>query len=218
MKIGMKTLLFGVHQFILHPLFVLMAWLIIYRQWPRLHELAAIITHDWGYWGCGDLDGDEGENHPITMASWWSNRYGRFGIEVADLIAGHSRFCVKKRGFSISRLFHADKLSIGLMPAWLYWLLGTLSGELKEYMQLLDAKYSETVIQRRPTFLQWFLEVRSHCTLMGLFNEEEWKERVAGIKNENESTIVFASCEVTQNSEYGVECRREDRRDELHSI
>jgi len=185
MKIGTKTLLFGVHQFIFHPLFVLMAWVILYRQWPRLHELAAIITHDWGYWGCGNLDGDEGENHPGIMSSlwnelWWRGWSGQFSLNVADLIVGHSRFFAKQNGHPISKLFYADKLSIGFMPAWLYWLLGTLSGEIKEYMYSLDRKYPET-IRKKPSFLQWFLEVRSHCTLMGLSSEEEWKKRVQDI-------------------------------------
>lgn len=57
MKTGTKSLLFGVHQFIWHPLTVLLAWIKLYG-WPAWEELVCIIIHDWGYWGKSNMDGE----------------------------------------------------------------------------------------------------------------------------------------------------------------
>ena len=82
MKIGTKSLLFGAHAFWWHPAFVAMAWYKLYgwhyvtyktklspplvtslRDW-RLW--LAFVVHDWGYWGCSDMDGKQGEWHPLV--------------------------------------------------------------------------------------------------------------------------------------------------------
>ncbi len=67
MKVGTKSLLFGAHQFILHPVLVAFAW---YRLYgfpfdPRLW--IAFIVYDWGYWGKADMDGAEGETHVFYL-------------------------------------------------------------------------------------------------------------------------------------------------------
>ena len=64
MRIGTKSLLFGVHQFALHPWFVAWAWWRLYGfPWdPRLW--LAFLIHDWGYWAKPNMDGMEGEQHP----------------------------------------------------------------------------------------------------------------------------------------------------------
>lgn len=133
MNIGTKSLLFGVHQFLLHPLFVAAAWWRLYGfPWdPWLW--VAFIVHDWGYWGCPNMDGPEGEQHPIVGASimwlltqsmqWW------------ELCAYHSRFYARQYRARPSRLCFADKLSIIMMPTWLYLPLARATGEIKEYMR-----------------------------------------------------------------------------------
>ena len=35
MKVGTRSLLFGSHQFMLHPLFVAIAWRRLYGRWPH---------------------------------------------------------------------------------------------------------------------------------------------------------------------------------------
>ena len=45
MKLGTKSLLFGCHQFVLHPLFVLVAWWRLYGR-PSWRMVVAIIVHD----------------------------------------------------------------------------------------------------------------------------------------------------------------------------
>ena len=171
MNTGTKSVLFGVHQFILHPILVALAWWLIYRETPQAHEWAAIITHDIGYWGSPNMDGPEGEEHPERIATWWRKNFGVFGEKVAVEILGHSRFHAKRNGLPLSKLFRPDKLSTCLYPRWLYLLLGNLSGEIKEYMQHVETgKYADEVRVYKGQ-LQWLIEVQAHTALMGLQGE-----------------------------------------------
>jgi len=68
MNVGTKSLLWGVHQFAFHPVTVLLAWRELYGTWPNWKEMVCIIIHDWGYWGSPNMDGEEGEMHPIFAA------------------------------------------------------------------------------------------------------------------------------------------------------
>lgn len=63
MKIGTKSVLFGAHQFLIHPWFVAWAWWKLYGFPfdPRLW--VAFFVHDLGYWGKPNMDGPEGERH-----------------------------------------------------------------------------------------------------------------------------------------------------------
>ena len=173
MNVGTKSILFGVHQFLIHPIFVTRAWWILYRRWPALYEWAAIITHDLGYWGSPNMDGPEGENHPARMAAWWY-QFGAFGEKVATEILGHSRFHAANNRLPLSKLFQPDKLAAALYPKWLYLLLGNLTGEIKEYMAIAGSE-NQT---------QWLIEVQAVCALMGLQGDdhalvkEQMNERV----------------------------------------
>ena len=173
MKIGTKSILFGVHQFILHPLMVARAWNIIYHKRPTLHEWCAIITHDLGYWGSPDMDGESGERHPEYSANWWWNK-GKFGRNVGIEILGHSRFYAGKNGEGLSRLFKADKLSMALYPRWSYLLLGNLSGEIKEYMDHSNngnGRYND-ITKAGKGQLQWLIETQAHMALMGIHGKD----------------------------------------------
>jgi hypothetical protein len=64
MKIGTRSILFGVHTFWLHPLFVWLAWIKLYGWTWNVRIIVAFFVHDLGYWGKPDLDGTEGETHP----------------------------------------------------------------------------------------------------------------------------------------------------------
>ena len=179
MKTGTKSVLFGVHQFILHPLFVLRAWHILYGKRPRLYELCAIITHDLGYLGKPNMDGKEGETHPEVAAAWWRKNFGEksrfwwtgdtsFGERVAIEILGHSRFHAKANNLPLSKLFAPDKLSTALYPKWLYLLLGNLSGEIHEYRIRAAVRYSDHGQKGHDSQLKWLIEVQSHCALMAI--------------------------------------------------
>jgi hypothetical protein len=66
--IGTKSVLFGAHQFLIHPWFVALAWWRLYGfPWdPRLW--VAFFVHDLGYIGQPNMDGAEGERHPVFGA------------------------------------------------------------------------------------------------------------------------------------------------------
>ena len=122
MKLGTKSVLFGAHQFLIHPCFVAFAWWKLYGFPfdPRLW--VAFFLRDLGYWGMRNLDGPEGEAHPL----WAAEVMGfLFGDCWGDFCLYHSRFYAKKHNHSYSRLCVADKLSIAVEPFWLYlpWAL-----------------------------------------------------------------------------------------------
>lgn len=160
MKIGTKSLLFGVHQIFLHPFFVFWGWHKLYG-WPNWKEFVCILFHDWGYWGCGDMDGEEGDQHTLFGAhlarkyfhggkgatfNYFKNvaihiEENMFSIQYyTTLCLYHSRFYSKKFKQQPSRLCWADKLGSALYPPLLWVLLGTLTGEIKEYMGVMKHK------------------------------------------------------------------------------
>jgi len=130
MKIGTRSLLFGAHQFALHPWFVAVAWWKLYGfPWdPRLW--VAFFVHDIGYLGKPNMDGPEGETHPELGARIMGWLFGSAWYEFTLL---HSRFYAKALGRQFSRLCVADKLAIVLDPWWLYLPRVILSGEVREY-------------------------------------------------------------------------------------
>lgn len=150
MKIGTKTILFGVHQFVLHPYLVTLAWRRVYGEWPSFLELLAIVFHDVGYIGKADLNGVEGVTHPEFGAKLIGYF---FGLEYRDLVLFHSRDTASKYGAGVSKLCLPDKLSITLYPKWLYLLLGRASGEVAVYKRemglesLSDSVWFDKVVQ-----------------------------------------------------------------------
>jgi len=136
MKLGTRSLIFGCHQFIIHPFFILKAWRIIYkghyppgRWWERW---LVALTHDWGYWGCATMDGFCGDDHSkfgariiyeITKDLWWYEE-----------VLYHSRFYAARMGAVPSTFCWVDKLAITIMPRYLWVILAKLSGEGREYL------------------------------------------------------------------------------------
>lgn len=133
MRIGTKTLLFGIHQFLLHPIFLLIAWKRLYG-WPRdFRIIVAMIVHDWGYWRCRDLDGPEGQRHPelgARIMTWL------FGPEWGAWTRRHSKTYAKLENAEVSALWRADKLASAIYPTWLYIGLSSMTGEIDGYMEL----------------------------------------------------------------------------------
>lgn len=161
MKVGTKSLLFGVHQFILHPIFVLIAWVRLYGK-PSWKELVCIIIHDWGYWGKPNMDGEEGEKHTVTGARIALRLFGR---EYHDLCLLHSRHYASQFCMTPSKLCWADKLWHKYIPWWLYLSLAWLTGELYEYRQkTADAEFIPLTASHR----EWFIWVRDWLAKQGL--------------------------------------------------
>jgi len=93
--------------------------------------LAAIIIHDWGYWGCKSMDGPDGFTHPIRrIIGYGVGKWEDMKWEVYL----HSRYLAKEIGLPPSRLCWADKLGTALMPSILWALMAAASGEGWEYM------------------------------------------------------------------------------------
>jgi hypothetical protein len=133
MKIGTKSMLYGAHQFLLHPLFVALAWWRIYGFPFDIRLWFAFYLHDIGYIGKPNMDGPEGETHPEVAAKLMA---WLFGPKWGDFCRYHSRFAAKRDGAQFSRLCVADKLSISLTPAWLYLPMVNATGEIVEYMAM----------------------------------------------------------------------------------
>ena len=117
MKIGTKSVLFGAHQFAIHPWFVVWGWwkLFGFPFDPRLW--IAFFVHDLGYLGKPNMDGPEGETH-VELGAAIMDLF--FGPNWAEFCRYHSRFYAKKDGMPFSRLCLAYKLAISLTPYWLY--------------------------------------------------------------------------------------------------
>jgi len=134
MKEGTKSYLIGCHQFLLHPLFVLMAWRLEYKRWPKWWELICIFVHDVGIWGRQYLSDDQAKVghwqrgaflagsivYRITRGRLYprTRRWYLLPIRAFDLCAGHSP---TESGYPISMLFRADKRSWLVAPRWLLW-------------------------------------------------------------------------------------------------
>lgn len=156
MKTGTKSVLFGAHQFAIHPWFLAAAWTKLYGFPidPRLW--AAFFVHDLGYIGKPNMDGPEGELHPYLGAKIMRI----FGQEWHDFSLYHSRFLAKQHGKPFSRLCVADKLAICLTPTWLYLPMVRLTGEINEYMK--DAATGQYKSMNLSTKNQedWFTSVK----------------------------------------------------------
>ena len=168
MKVGTKSVLFGIHQFVLHPFFVTIAWVKVYGSLPTLREFVCIVCHDIGYYGKPNMDGPEGITHPELSATIIRKILGECPDEV-DMVLFHSRSYARFHGREVSALCLPDKLSILLYPYWLYLLLGNLSGEIYEYKSCMKLNNLSNT--------DWLTEVRNRTftwadrTTTGLINE-----------------------------------------------
>ena len=133
MRVGTKSVIFGVHAILVHPFFVAYAWSRLFEfPWdPRLW--LAFVVHDVGYLGKSNMEGPEGQQHVVLggrIMGWLC------GAEWRDFVLGHSRHRAERVGKKYSKLCLADKLAFVLTPAWLYLPMARLSGELREYMRV----------------------------------------------------------------------------------
>jgi hypothetical protein len=158
MRIGTKSVLFGVHCFLLHPLLIALGWwkaygfrsvLIGERETDPFFDFTApshepvfasllsprlwlaFVVHDLGYLGKPNMDGDEGEQHPRLGAAIM-----RFvcGEPWGDFVLLHSRYFAKRLNRDVSPLCLADKWVMVLEPAWLYLPRAIATGEVAEFM------------------------------------------------------------------------------------
>ena len=164
MMVGTKSVLFGAHQFILHPLFVAEAWSRLYGfpLDPRLW--LAFFVHDLGYWGKPNMDGPEGDTHP----EWGARLMERlFGPKWGDFCRYHSRYNAKRDGKPYSKLCVADKLVTVLEPWWFYLPRVRATGELVEYMANAREASAESQLTRmgfgqHGCAREWFTNIQKY--------------------------------------------------------
>lgn len=164
MNVGTKSVLFGVHQFILHPVLLAIGWWKAYGTKPveigttqrwvetRLRDGAVYrrpvnqVVHAslfrpalWVAFFVHDL-GYVGKPNMDGPEGETHPEFGArimrslFGEPWGDLVLLHSRYYSAKLGRPLSPLCFADKWVIVLEPAWLYIPRVWLSGELAEFM------------------------------------------------------------------------------------
>ena len=121
---GTKSYLIGCHQFLLHPLWVLFAWRLEYKSWPKWWEIICIFLHDVGICGRQYLSDDEAKkghwDKGAQLASDIVDTVTRNlsqGNEVYNMCAGHST----ESGFPRSMMWKADKRSWLVAPMWWLW-------------------------------------------------------------------------------------------------
>ena len=172
MTTGTKSLLWGVHNIVWHPITVALGWRRLYGEWPKGWEWIAILVHDWGYWGCEKMDDEKGEQHPVVGAKivcklyrWFHPReFPRYREhQLFDLCKFHSRYLSAAEGREPSKLCWADKMSPVFDPPWFYILRARLSGEIKEYR----ANAAEH-IPANWTYYQWYNWFRDKSLLVAL--------------------------------------------------
>ncbi len=96
MKIGTKTLLFGAHNVLIHPIMLAIAWTRLYGfKTLNIKLLVAFFVHDLGYFGRSDIDGPSGDRHPELGAKIMGFL---FGPEWAEFTLFHSRSYAQKAG------------------------------------------------------------------------------------------------------------------------
>jgi hypothetical protein len=161
MKTGTKSVLFGVHQCIWHPLTVALAWRKLYGVWPTWKEMLCIAVHDLGYWGCTEMDGDDGGRHPETGAAVAKRL---LGPEYEELCLAHSRHYARDKGIAPSRLCWADKYSIVFDPWWLYLPRAWATGELAEYRRSAAAWVPADLSDR--AWHAWCVAIMSKVALL----------------------------------------------------
>lgn len=172
MKIGSRSVLYGAHCFFIHPLFVALAWWRLYG-FPFDYRLwVAFFVHDLGYWGCENMDGEEGEQHPYLGAFLMSRFDEPFpyngdapgNLTWYNFTLYHSRFLARHHDRVFSKLCVADKLAAALEPRWFYLLRVIVTGEIKEYMALHQDPNSKYGPKSRVLNTRW-----EWCTYMQNF-------------------------------------------------
>ena len=124
---GTKSFLIGCHQFFIHPLFVLMAWKLEYKSWPKWWEIVCIFLHDIGICGREYLSDDKAKighwyKGAILALSFMRYTHKRQcdtkGLIAFNLCAGH---CPGESEWPESKLSRADKRSWLIAPTWWLW-------------------------------------------------------------------------------------------------
>lgn len=163
MKIGTKSVLFGVHQFALHPVIIAIGWWKEYRFQrvrigQRLVPRSVRVGRDGFYRFPEQRDVYTWLLDPRLWVAFVVHDIGYlgkpnmdgpegethpevgarimrrlFGEPWGELVLLHSRYYSKRLGKPVSALCFADKWAIILEPSWLYLPRVWATGELAEF-------------------------------------------------------------------------------------
>lgn len=119
MTTGTKSYLIGCHQFLLHPLFVTIAWKKYHKRFPRPWELVCILIHDIGIVGKDYLKPGGKSGHWIKGTRLAGTL---FGLKGTLLVKGHTSESRDNVHWERSNMFIPDKTSYLYAPMlWLRW-------------------------------------------------------------------------------------------------
>ena len=136
LSIGTKSILFGAHCFLIHPVIIAIAWIKLYGFPFDPRIWISFFVHDLGYLGKADIDGSEGRAHVILGANIMSIFDKKGSTKWHDFAKYHSRYYAKEDNAKPSKLCIADKLAICIEPSWLYLPRVKASGEILEFMAM----------------------------------------------------------------------------------
>lgn len=111
---GTKSYLIGCHQFLIHPIIIVIAWKKHFGTMPLLWELICIFLHDIGHIGLDYLSDYKQKKIHYKKGALIADKL--FGLKGFLLVAGHTT----QSGYNKSKLFWADKYSRVITPIW--WL------------------------------------------------------------------------------------------------
>ena len=154
MTLGTKTVLFGFHQFLIHPIIVTIAWIRLYKSLPTFKEFICICLHDIGYIGKNDIKGEEGDRHP-ELGARIANRL--LGPKYRDFILGHSTYYIYRHRVKRSKLLSADKFIFVNMSLTFFKIMTTLSGEFTYYR---NQRNSRQVCDESESDKVWFDKIK----------------------------------------------------------
>lgn len=159
------SLLVGVHQCILHPVFVALGWRRYYGVFPRDWRVyLAILVHDWGYWVVADMQGVSGDCHPelgaaiVARVVGWCGPREECAHRAATwrwFTACHSRTYARVSGQPTSPLMEPDKLATACMPLWLYAVLLWCSDEWREHVAYARSRGHADCPEGALAFARW---------------------------------------------------------------
>lgn len=122
---GTISYLFGCHQFFFYPLWVLFAWRLEYKSWPKLWQIICIFLHDVGICGRQYISDDEAKLGHWMLGGFLAHElFLKLGLpRIAEtswlFIGGHAP---NESGMPKSKMFIPDKRSYLVEPMWMKWV------------------------------------------------------------------------------------------------
>ena len=126
---GIRSVIFGCHNPLIHGLLVTISWKKIYKEYPNFREIVCILLHDIGYINQEHPSKENEDCHPVMGAKICKKLFGQ---KYYDLCIAHSRDYANKNKLQLSKLGYADKMSVIITPLWIVKLFMIFGGEFHD--------------------------------------------------------------------------------------